>query len=121
MTHTPIAKRVFATLLLTPAALLATLLAGACAPSEETGLEDVEITGEVNIYSSRHYDTDLALYEDFTRETGIKVNRIEAGADAVIIDTAHGHSKAVGEAVTRAKKISNSVQIIAGNVATSEA
>lgn len=46
---------------------------------------------------------------------------IEAGADAVIIDTAHGHSKAVGEAVTRAKKISNSVQIIAGNVATGEA
>lgn len=46
---------------------------------------------------------------------------IEAGADAVIIDTAHGHSKAVGEAVTRAKKISNAVQIIAGNVATSEA
>jgi IMP dehydrogenase len=46
---------------------------------------------------------------------------IEAGADAVVIDTAHGHSKAVGEAVTRAKKISNSVQIIAGNVATSEA
>ncbi len=46
---------------------------------------------------------------------------IEAGADAVIIDTAHGHSKAVGEAVSRAKKISNSVQIIAGNVATAEA
>ena len=46
---------------------------------------------------------------------------IEAGADAVVIDTAHGHSKAVGEAVTRAKKISNSVQIIAGNVATGEA
>ena len=46
---------------------------------------------------------------------------IEAGADAVIIDTAHGHSKAVGEAVTRAKALSNSVQIIAGNVATGEA
>ena len=46
---------------------------------------------------------------------------IEAGADAVIIDTAHGHSKSVAEAVTRAKKISNAVQIIAGNVATSEA
>ncbi|MBI1402578.1 MAG: extracellular solute-binding protein [Porphyrobacter sp.] len=42
------------------------------------------ITGEVNIYSSRHYDTDLALYEDFTRQTGIKVNRIEADADALI-------------------------------------
>ncbi|MEM1389497.1 MAG: IMP dehydrogenase [Pseudomonadota bacterium] len=46
---------------------------------------------------------------------------IEAGADAVVIDTAHGHSKAVSEAVERAKKISNSVQIIAGNVATGDA
>ena len=46
---------------------------------------------------------------------------IEAGADCVVIDTAHGHSKSVAEAVTRAKKISNSVQIIAGNVATAEA
>ena len=46
---------------------------------------------------------------------------IEAGADCVIIDTAHGHSKSVADAVTRAKQISNSVQIIAGNVATSEA
>lgn len=46
---------------------------------------------------------------------------IEAGADAVVIDTAHGHSKSVAEAVTRAKKISNAVQIIAGNVATAEA
>lgn len=41
-------------------------------------------TGEVNLYSSRHYDTDLALYEDFTKQTGIKVNRIEADADALI-------------------------------------
>lgn len=46
---------------------------------------------------------------------------IEAGADAVVIDTAHGHSISVAEAVSRAKKISNSVQIIAGNVATAEA
>jgi IMP dehydrogenase len=46
---------------------------------------------------------------------------IAAGVDAVIIDTAHGHSKAVAEAVLRAKKISNAVQIIAGNVATAEA
>jgi iron(III) transport system substrate-binding protein len=37
--------------------------------------------GEVNLYSSRHYDTDVALYDDFTRDTGIQVNRIEAGAD----------------------------------------
>ena len=46
---------------------------------------------------------------------------IAAGADVVVIDTAHGHSKAVADAVQRAKKISNAVQIIAGNVATAEA
>jgi iron(III) transport system substrate-binding protein len=40
--------------------------------------------GEVNVYSARHYDTDLALYDDFTCETGIKVNRIEADADALL-------------------------------------
>ncbi len=46
---------------------------------------------------------------------------IAAGVDCVIIDTAHGHSISVAQAVERAKKISNSVQIIAGNVATGEA
>lgn len=40
--------------------------------------------GEVNLYSSRHYDTDLALYDEFTAATGIKVNWIEAEADALI-------------------------------------
>jgi iron(III) transport system substrate-binding protein len=39
---------------------------------------------EVNVYSSRHYDTDDALYERFTEETGISVNRIEAQADELI-------------------------------------
>ena len=38
----------------------------------------------VNIYSSRHYQTDEALYAGFTKQTGIKVNRIEAGEDALI-------------------------------------
>jgi iron(III) transport system substrate-binding protein len=60
------------------------LVLAACSGETEDGLEGVEITGEVNLYSSRHYDTDLALYEDFTKATGIKVNRIEAGADALI-------------------------------------
>ena len=46
---------------------------------------------------------------------------IEAGADAIVVDTAHGHSIHVIEQVTRIKKLSNKVQIIAGNVATSEA
>jgi IMP dehydrogenase len=45
---------------------------------------------------------------------------IDAGVDALVIDTAHGHSKAVLEAVERVKKLSNRVQVIAGNVATSD-
>lgn len=39
---------------------------------------------EVNIYSSRHYDTDEQLYTDFTEATGIAVNRIEGTADELI-------------------------------------
>ena len=46
---------------------------------------------------------------------------IDAGVDIVVIDTAHGHSEGVLAAVERAKKLSNEVQIIAGNVATGEA
>ncbi|MBB3995240.1 iron(III) transport system substrate-binding protein [Sulfitobacter undariae] len=40
--------------------------------------------GEVNLYSSRHYDTDERLYSDFTEATGIKVNRIEGKGDELI-------------------------------------
>jgi iron(III) transport system substrate-binding protein len=38
----------------------------------------------LNLYSSRHYQTDEALYSDFTKQTGIKINRIEAGEDALL-------------------------------------
>jgi iron(III) transport system substrate-binding protein len=38
----------------------------------------------LNLYSSRHYQTDDALYANFTKQTGIKVNRIEAGEDPLI-------------------------------------
>ncbi len=38
----------------------------------------------LNLYSSRHYQTDEALYSGFTRQTGIRINRIEAGEDALI-------------------------------------
>ena len=65
-------------------ALVVAFAPGACAPGQDSTGEAIEINGEVNIYSSRHYDTDLALYEDFTKATGIRVNRIEAGADALI-------------------------------------
>ncbi|MBT0956693.1 IMP dehydrogenase [Alphaproteobacteria bacterium KMM 3653] len=46
---------------------------------------------------------------------------VDAGVDMVVIDTAHGHSEGVAQAVERAKRLSNEVQIVAGNVATGEA
>jgi len=46
---------------------------------------------------------------------------IDAGCDLIVIDTAHGHSEGVGHAVERIKKLSNAVQVVAGNVATGEA
>ena len=45
---------------------------------------------------------------------------IDAGVDLVVVDTAHGHSSRVLEMVTRIKKQSNRVQVIAGNVATAD-
>jgi IMP dehydrogenase len=46
---------------------------------------------------------------------------IDAGCDLIVVDTAHGHSKMVSAAVERIKRLSNAVQIVAGNVATAEA
>ncbi len=46
---------------------------------------------------------------------------IDSGVDLLVIDTAHGHSASVAQAVERVKKLSNSVQVVAGNVATAEA
>jgi IMP dehydrogenase len=52
----------------------------------------------------------------FSRSEGL----IEAGVDLVVVDTAHGHSKRVLEAVDRIKRMSNAVQVVAGNIATAE-
>ena len=51
-------------------ALAAALAAGAVGASAQTG--------ELNLYSARHYQTDEALYENFTKATGIKINRVDA-------------------------------------------
>ena len=45
---------------------------------------------------------------------------IDAGVDVVVVDTAHGHSRRVLDAVTRIKRISNAVQVVAGNIATAD-
>jgi IMP dehydrogenase len=46
---------------------------------------------------------------------------IDAGCDCIVIDTAHGHNAEVARAVERVKTVSNSVQVVAGNVATADA
>ncbi len=58
---------------------IGTTLALALAAGAAQAQDDV-----VNLYSSRHYDTDERLYSEFTAETGIEVNRIEAEADELI-------------------------------------
>jgi IMP dehydrogenase len=56
-------------------------------------------------------------------EKGMERTRalVEAECDVIIIDTAHGHNRDVARAVEAVKKLSNTVQVIAGNVATAEA
>jgi IMP dehydrogenase len=46
---------------------------------------------------------------------------IDAECDLIVIDTAHGHNKDVARAVDRVKRLSNNVQVVAGNIATAEA
>lgn len=48
------------------------------------GLSGAATAAELNIYSARHYQTDEQLYGDFTRQTGIKINRIEAKEDELL-------------------------------------
>ncbi|HMM15572.1 MAG TPA: IMP dehydrogenase [Parvibaculum sp.] len=54
--------------------------------------------------------------EGFARSEAL----IAAGADVIIVDTAHGHSQRVSEAVERIKKLSNVTQVVAGNIATGD-
>ena len=57
--------------------------------------------GEVNLYSSRHYDTDERLYSDFTEATGITINRIEGKGDELIVRmTAEGANSPADVLVT---------------------
>lgn len=52
------------------------------APSDAP--EPTAEAGEINLYSSRHYDSDAELYEEFSQTTGIKVNLIEGNDDELI-------------------------------------
>lgn len=64
------------------AALL--LLSIAAALNATTAIAQSSTDAVVNLYSARHYQTDERLYTDFTRLTGIRVNRIEAGDEALL-------------------------------------
>jgi iron(III) transport system substrate-binding protein len=61
------------------AALAAVTLAATVALTPALAAEPV-----LNLYSARHYQTDEALYSDFTKQTGIRINRIEAGDEALL-------------------------------------
>ena len=68
------------------AAMFFAVLAAACGgePSRDGGEPAKAISGEVNVYSGRHYESDSAIYDAFTAETGIRVNVMEAGGGALI-------------------------------------
>lgn len=59
----------------------AALVAGC---SDQKAASTAEGPQAVNLYTARHYDSDLVLYERFTRETGITINRIEGDASQLI-------------------------------------
>jgi len=60
-----------------------TLILAACGQSGDSAAPAAD-AGEVNVYSSRHYDADEALYARFTEQTGIRVNVVEGNADQLI-------------------------------------
>lgn len=61
---------------ITKTLIVSTLLVSATAFAQDNKV--------LNLYSSRHYQTDGALYANFTRQTAIRINRIEAGEDALL-------------------------------------
>ena len=61
-----------------------TIMLGAALLASCSGAKEDGASQEVNLYTARHYDSDLALYERFTKETGIRINRIEGNADQLI-------------------------------------
>jgi IMP dehydrogenase len=75
-------------------------------PSAAKDLQGRLLVGAASTVGDAGYERSMAL--------------IDAGVDVVIIDTAHGHSVQVSQAVERLKRESNRVQIVAGNVATYE-
>jgi len=75
-------RRALVTLLfVTLVATAAGLLPAASQAAETTG--SAPLSGVVNVYTARHYDTDMALYDQFTKLTGVTINLIEGSSDAL--------------------------------------
>lgn len=64
--------------------LLIMVLSSAAALAGCSSGDKAADTQEVNLYTARHYDSDQALYDRFTKETGIKINRIEGRPDELV-------------------------------------
>ena len=63
--------------------LILTLIV-ACTGTKENEEESTSEKQVLNVYSHRHYDTDKQAFERFTKETGIEINLVKAGADELI-------------------------------------
>jgi iron(III) transport system substrate-binding protein len=59
-------------------------LLSACGAGGDASNNAAAAAGEVNLYTARHYDSDQALYDRFTRETGIRINVIEGRPDELV-------------------------------------
>jgi iron(III) transport system substrate-binding protein len=70
-------------MIMAASAMLAVVACGEAADRPATPATD-RGGGVVNLYTARHYDSDLALYDQFTAATGIEINRIEGNADQLI-------------------------------------
>ena len=67
--------------------LLAVSVLAACEtqPASETSSEATEASGELTLYTHRHYEADQAIFDQFTKETGITINVVNASADELIL------------------------------------
>ena len=63
---------------------LSVLLASALAVALSSPAARAQDEKVLNLYSARHYQTDEQLYAEFTKQTGIKINRIEDGDEALL-------------------------------------
>jgi IMP dehydrogenase len=86
-------------------------------------VKDIE-KAQLNPFASKDEQGRLRVAAATTvGETGLARSErlLAAGCDVIVVDTAHGHSEKVLEAVAAVKRMSNEAQVVAGNVATGEA